>query len=135
MARADLDSVRGLSFELGYPVFDSELEARFRKLQNADLHRLLVYDDGKIQGWIHLSREEDLTSEPAVQVKALVVHEGSRGKGVGTALLAHAETWAREIGLSRVYVRSSISRTEAHAFYLRRGYPQAKTSHLFVREL
>jgi GNAT superfamily N-acetyltransferase len=54
-------------------------------------------------------------------VSALVVNESARGKGIGTALLEHAELHAKKSGCTKIELSSNESRTEAHAFYEKNG--------------
>ena len=70
-----------------------------------------------------------------MQVVGLVVGEGQRGRGIGSLLLRDAEAWARTVGVCQLRVRSNVTRTRAHGFYLRAGYTLVKTSHLFVKAI
>ncbi|KPL22156.1 MAG: hypothetical protein AMJ93_07880, partial [Anaerolineae bacterium SM23_84] len=65
----------------------------------------------------------------------LVVDSNWRGRGVGRALLEAAEAWALEGGSEVMYVRSRITRVDAHAFYKHLGYRELKTSLTFVKPL
>ncbi len=65
----------------------------------------------------------------------MVVDAAHRGVGVGAALMARAEDWAREHGYNELRLRTNIVRTLAHRFYLRLGYRLDKTSHLFCKRL
>ena len=56
------------------------------------------------------------------RITALVVLEGHRGRGAGSALVAEAERFAWQQDCRRVEVTSGDHRMEAHAFYERRGY-------------
>jgi GNAT superfamily N-acetyltransferase len=69
---------------------------------------------------------------PWCRITALVVHDGYRGRGVGTALAAAAEDAARAAGCARVEATSAIDRHDAHAFYERRGY-RREAAHFLKR--
>jgi GNAT superfamily N-acetyltransferase len=84
--------------------------------------------DGTVVGWIDLSVEYHLQSEPAALIGGLVVAEAARDQGIGRQLCEAAEAWARQRGLARIRVRSNAVRERAHAFYLREGYRRVKTS-------
>jgi GNAT superfamily N-acetyltransferase len=88
-----------------------------------------------VVGWIDLSVEYHLQSEPAVLIGGLVVAESARGRGIGKQLCKAAEDWARAHGVRRLRVRSNAIRERAHAFYLRDGYAQVKTSTVFEKTL
>lgn len=61
---------------------------------------------------------------PIVQITLLVVDERARRHGVGRALVAAAEQWARDHGCRRIVVTTALHRAEAHAFYESVGYRQ-----------
>jgi GNAT superfamily N-acetyltransferase len=70
------------------------------------------------------------------RIVALVVSDRSRSHGIGTELVAAAESFAAGRGCLRMEVTSSDHRTAAHAFYRRRGYvDQEGTSSRFLRDL
>lgn len=52
----------------------------------------------------------------------IAVDAGARGRGVGTALMAAAETEATELGLSAIQLDSWEFNTEAHDFFRARGF-------------
>ena len=58
-----------------------------------------------------------------------------RSAGIGPLLLARAETWAREKGLRKLRVPCNVTRTRAHAFYLREGFTENKVQRIFEREI
>ena len=59
----------------------------------------------------------------AAQVgQQLVVDQSMRGKGVGSALVEHAERWAMQQGAHNLALTSALRRKEAHEFYKRRDY-------------
>ncbi|PWG61215.1 arsenic resistance N-acetyltransferase ArsN2 [Sediminicurvatus halobius] len=51
-------------------------------------------------------------------LRSLAVHPDHRGTGLGKRLLAHAEQWARERGIARLYLLT----TTAAAFFSACGY-------------
>ena len=70
------------------------------------------------------------------RIVALVVADHARGQGVGSRLLAVAESFAAHRGCVRMEVTSNDRREDAHAFYRRGGYlDQAGSSSRFVRDL
>ncbi len=70
------------------------------------------------------------------RITALVVAERARGQGVGSRLVAAAETFAAERGCVRMEVTSADRRHDAHSFYKGRGYSdQAGISTRFLRDL
>jgi GNAT superfamily N-acetyltransferase len=68
-------------------------------------------------------------------INGLVVDEGRRGAGIGRALVAAGEAWARQRGAKEITVRSRSTRERAHRFYERIGYEEIKRSHVFGKPL
>lgn len=133
----DAAELAGLCGQLGYPTSVTEVNDRLPFLLGSAEHRVLVAvdSDDRAVGFIHAVIRRQIESVPFVQVAVLVVAEGRRSSGVGLKLLTEAEDWARRSGVRLVFVRSNIDRERAHRFYLRAGYSQAKTSHLFAKQL
>ena len=136
MAAADAGEAARLAGELGYVSDPLAVAARFAALA-ASTDAVLVAENGGggLSGWIHVARDATLTHEPAAEIRGLVVDAASRRRGVGRALVAAAEAWARERGLARVRVRTRVTRTEAHAFYVECGYTLEKTQEVFEKRL
>lgn len=53
---------------------------------------------------------------------AIGVHSASRGKGVGTALFAHAEQWAKEAGIQRLELTVIKYNEVAYHLYEKMGF-------------
>jgi GNAT superfamily N-acetyltransferase len=125
-----------LSLQLGYENSIRDFQDRLSKLLVDDTNALFVAVlNGKVVGWIQAGRVIHLIVPPFVEIGALVVDEGQRKRGVGKALLKRAEEWAWELGLSSIWVRSNIVRTQAHDFYLDQGYHLQKSQKVFVKAL
>ena len=134
----DSAAVASLTGELGYPATADEMAARIEAiLERPGEHALLVAVDVQDVpiGWIHVERVDTLETPPMAGIAGLVVGEGSRSDGVGTALLAAGEGWARDQGLAVIQVRSRTTRERAHRFYEREGYEHVKTSAVFRKAL
>ena len=54
-------------------------------------------------------------------VEDLAVDPQRRSQGVGRALLAAAQAWARKAGATHLELDSGLARTDAHRFYEREG--------------
>lgn len=136
MTEHDLPRVAALSGQLGYPVALDVLRARFLRLAGRDGERLFVAEHGgRIVGWLHVGTHDSLEADPCALIAGLVVDEGARRLGVGRALVAAAEAFARARGLPRMRVRSNVQRPEAHAFYPAVGYVLEKTQHAYGKRL
>ena len=137
MSIADAPAVARLATQLGYPSTPSQMEQRFRALENAQEASVMVAEgpDGTVLGWIHVFITRQLESDPGAEIGGLVVDEGARGRGVGSALVASVEAWARERGYEGVSVRSNVIRLEAHEFYKSRGYQVLKSQFKLRKKL
>jgi GNAT superfamily N-acetyltransferase len=132
----DADVALRLSAELGYPADRGMMLRRMQQIAG-DRNRavLVACVDGDVAGWIDLSIEYHLQTEPVALIGGLVVSEAARGRGIGRELCEAAEYWARGRGITRMRVRSNSTRERAHTFYLRAGYARVKTSAVFEKAL
>ena len=132
----DADAAAALCAQLGYPTDAETVLARMGQIAADDNRAVLATSlDGVLVGWIDLSIECHLQSEPGVLIGGLVVAESARGQGIGQQLCMAAEDWARGHGITRIRVRSNVIRKRARAFYLREGYTRVKTSAVFEKKL
>jgi len=134
MTAADAPLVADLTTQLGYPSTAEEAAERLATLAGRDA-ALVADAEGRVVGWVHVILVTSLVSDLKADIGGLVVDEDHRSSGIGAALLAAAEAWARDQGASRMLVRSRIARERAHQFYERKGYELIKTSHVFEKSL
>jgi ribosomal protein S18 acetylase RimI-like enzyme len=80
-------------------------------------------DDGTRVGFIHLTTADDYYSaSTTAHVADIVVVSEAGGAGVGTALLAHAEAWARERGFALLTLNVFAANERARRLYTRVGF-------------
>ena len=93
---------------------------------DADPHQFLAVArrDGRVVGTLQLTFLPGLSHRGATraQVEAVRVHADERGSGLGSEMMAWAETQARGRGASMLQLTSDATRGEAHRFYERLGY-------------
>jgi len=119
---------------LGYDYPLEKTQQRLTEiLQKPHVKFLVAEIDGAFAGYIHAADYDTTSSDPMVNVIALVVDDAFRGKGVGRALLTAAENWAREIGAVGVRLVSSEYRHGAHRFYENCGYTSQKMQKNFKK--
>jgi len=75
-------------------------------------------NDGGIVGTVAVRPKAPRTCE----LKRLYLRADQRGQGVGQALYAHAERFAREAGYETIWLDSSRRFAKAHALYARNGF-------------
>jgi ribosomal protein S18 acetylase RimI-like enzyme len=79
--------------------------------------------DGERAGFIHLQRTVDFfTGHNNCHISDLAVAPQHEGKGVGKALLAHAETWAAAQGCRLLTLAVFPGNERARALYAAAGY-------------
>lgn len=135
---ADAPALAQLTTQLGYPVDAAAQEERLAAVMAApDDHLVLVAVDQTDRpiGWAHVERVRMLEASRRADLMGLVVDEGHRSAGIGSALLRATEARARQWGCESIVLRSRATRKRAHRFYLREGYLLLKTSHVFEKRL
>jgi GNAT superfamily N-acetyltransferase len=80
--------------------------------------------DGVPAGALSIERNTHFTGAPQAYIGELAVREETEGQGAASALLAAAESWAREHGAQLVALETGVRNTRARAFYERRGYDE-----------
>jgi GNAT superfamily N-acetyltransferase len=132
----DAGRIAELSKELGYPASTPEIAARLEALLGSADHCVLVAEEGgEVVAWLHATVARTIESAPKAEVRGLVVDARFRRRGVGPLLLAAAEAWARGKGAARLRVPCNVTRADAHRFYRREGFREAKVQTIFERDV
>jgi GNAT superfamily N-acetyltransferase len=121
---ADAPAIAALLAELGYPTDPASAAARIARLaEDSGSTVVVAARGGAVCGLatVHLiplfHREGALA-----RITSFVVQRSAQRSGVGSALLAACEAYARLHGAERIEVTSGDRRAEAHAFYEARGF-------------
>ena len=132
----DLETGVRLVAQLGYPATEEELQEHIQAILGDSQGALMVGAIGEqVVGLVYVGRRHSLERGDFAQVAGLVVDERYRRQGVGRALMAWAEGWARKNGLHSIFVWSNVVRAEAHRFYESMEYQAYKTSMVFSKNL
>ena len=133
----DAAELARLSAQLGYPAAVADVARRLALLLDSPTSSVLVADAGagRLHGFVGVERRTTIESGERVEIAGLVVDAQVRRGGVGRALIAAAEAWARQVGVHEIVLRSNVARSEAHAFYPSVGYAVAKTQHAYAKRL
>lgn len=124
----DAQAVYGLICELKQTEFDQRAfhAGYLSNLQDRNMHYHLAELDGQIVGMIGLHLQFHLHHINWIgEIQELVVLPKARGLKVGSQLLAWAEAFARDAGAEMTELSTSVTRADAHRFYLREGYAQS----------
>jgi GNAT superfamily N-acetyltransferase len=136
MRANDAAAVASLAEELGYAASAEEIAQRIAALETSPDDEILVAVLGLTPvAWIHVAIVTLLESPRYAEIRGLIVTAELRGRGIGERLVAEAERWARDRGLSRIRVRSNLLRERTHAFYERLGYTTTKSQKVFDKRL
>ena len=132
----DAAALADLSAQLGYAVGESEIGARLARVRAQGIGEVFVAEvDARVVGWTHVVPRLQLEDPAHAELAGLVVADEMRGAGVGAALLAAAEGWARAEGFALMRVRSNVVRERAHRFYERAGYCRVKQQAVFHKSI
>lgn len=135
---SDATALASLAVQLEHAATDAAMIVqRLAAVGAADPGVSLVAEDaqGTVCGFARALPQHFIVDAPFVELAALVVDDAARGSGVGKALLAAVEAWARRQGFPGLYVRSNVIRERAHRFYLREGYVERKRQAVFFKAL
>jgi GNAT superfamily N-acetyltransferase len=85
-------------------------------------------ENGAVVGFVSVKERTHWSGAREAYVGELVVAEEAEGKGVGRALMAAAEQWARDRGLARMSLETGAANAGARAFYAALGYEESDVS-------
>ena len=109
--------------ELGYDFPEERTREKLRACLANPAHKIFVAESGgEVVGYLHLEDYDVLYFPHMKNVLGIAVASACRRQGVGRALLAAGETWAKADGAAAVRLVSGEGREGAHAFYQSLGY-------------
>lgn len=79
---------------------------------------------GQVVGFVSVSRIVHFTSESHAYIGELAVAAAAEGRGIGGALVAAAEGWARDGGYRVIALDTGAANARARGFYAHRGYAE-----------
>jgi GNAT superfamily N-acetyltransferase len=77
---------------------------------------------GEALGFATLSHQTHFTGEPQAYVNELATSAAAEGRGVGTALIAACEQWARDQGYRILSLSTGAANARALGFYRHLGF-------------
>jgi ribosomal protein S18 acetylase RimI-like enzyme len=111
----------------------SQMIDRDRAVLAAALERPAVHtalfvaedDGGRPAGFIHLTTTHDYyTDSHAAHIADVVVSADAGGRGIGSALMKHAEDWARQRGFEMLTLNVFSANRGARDLYARLGFDE-----------
>ena len=78
--------------------------------------------DGAAVGCLHMLEDVDFFGARHAHISVVATAADAEGSGVGRALMAHAETWARQRGHTLLTLNVFAANDRARRFYDRAGY-------------
>jgi ribosomal protein S18 acetylase RimI-like enzyme len=79
---------------------------------------------GRVAGMVSVAAREHFTGDLDAYVGELVTDEAMEGRGAGRALMAAAQRWAAQRGLSRITLETGVRNERARRFYASLGYEE-----------
>ncbi|WMY11007.1 GNAT family N-acetyltransferase [Paraburkholderia phenoliruptrix] len=121
---SDYSAIASLLRQLGHQISSVLVLEKIETLCWSSTDKLLVATvDDQLVGSISLHLCPQFHAEGFVgRVTSLIVDERNRGCGVGTALIAAAETWFKRVGCVESEVAHNDRGSEAARFYERQNF-------------
>lgn len=130
----DAPALAQLMNELGYPTLSTEMHKRMQAiLPHPSYVTLLACLENDMVGMLGACHQHYYEHNGSyVRILALVTSAQHRKRGVAQALLAAAETWAREQGAGALVLNcgNREERAAAHKFYAARGFRARSTGYV-----
>jgi len=128
----DAAPITVLMHELDRDATAADIAARLTAVLAHKDHRVWVFErDGRVQGVLHAFMRPALEKPVEIVVQSLVVSPAQRKAGIGRALMAEAERWARDTGHASV----ALHTRNATSFYDRLGYTVVAAPNLMRKTL
>ena len=130
----DLQDLYGQLIPEESPSLDDMRATLERILSDEEHGQIVIADlDGQVVGTCQLIVYDNLIRTPRKKavIDSVVVREGFRRRGIGTAMMAWSVDALRQRQCSKVAVSAAFFRTEAHGMYAKLGFEQA--GHTFAQ--
>ena len=99
---------------------------------------LALHESGTLVGFAELSTREYVDgchSSPVGYLEGIYVAPGYRNRGVGRALVAVGEAWAKSKGCAEMGSDTLLDNTESQAFHRSVGFREAERHVVFVKSI
>lgn len=92
-------------------------------------------EDGSLVGYAHISEVISLGLNPFVELRAVLVDETQRKKGVGRKLVLAAEEWAAKKGFRQIVISPRIQHEKIHEFCKKLDYEESDRICMFSKSI
>ena len=133
----DSSALADLSTQLGYPTSTIQSANRLGLILDSNEQAILLacLAAGTVVGWVHVFLAFRVESDQFAEIGGFVVTEEFRRRGIGRCLLAAAEEWVIQSGITKLRIRSRSNRVDTHTFYERLGFSKSKQQQVFDKSL
>lgn len=122
--------------EMGYDYPAEEARRSLTRLLSSGRDKIWIAAvEGTVVGYAHACDYDVIYGPHMKNIMGIAVASAVQGQGIGRALLAAVEQWARQTGAREIRLTSGGSRTGAHAFYRHCGYGSEKQQINFRKPL
>lgn len=109
--------------ELGYDYSENKTKEKLVKILDSSKDKIYVaLIDGNVIGYVHANDYDVIYAPHMKNIMGIAVLSNFQKMGIGKALLASIEHWAKDTGASGVRLVSGATRIGAHEFYRHCGY-------------
>ena len=110
---------------MGYDYPIAETRRQIKKLLSSKHDMIyVVVLEGSVVGYVHANDYNLIYAPPMKNIMGIAVSSKCKRAGIGKALLAAVEKWAKADGAKGGRLVSGMTRKEAHAFYEQCGYSE-----------
>ena len=122
--------------EMGYDYPPDQTKAKLQSILTNGHDKIFVAaDQDRVVGYIHANDYDVIYAPHMKNIMGIAVSGDYKKMGIGKAMMAAVEAWAKETGASAVRLGSGAERTGAHEFYRRCGYAGDKQQINFKKHL
>ena len=130
----DAGALEKLLDQLGYRVPPAAIDKRVATIRTTAGEAFVKEMDAMVVGCVNAIVDARLAAGTHGEIATLVVLDGYRGRGIGKALVEHAEAWLAA-RVESIRIRANVIRDQAHQFYRRLGYRETKSQKVFLKKM
>lgn len=130
----EFSQLKSLLNELGYDLNEQKIAENIDEIRRRGGEVFVAIIDQKLVGCVGAIIDVRLAAGINGEIVSLVVAAEYRGRGLGQALVKHAENWLGQF-VDTIRVRGNVLRSEVHHFYEKLDYRLSKTQNIFSKSV